>query len=260
MTDTALEALVRGPFTPAGTLLLHGAGGGPEPNFPFLDALTRHGRVVAPFYPGTGPSPLSTGPLQVDELAERAVAAADAAGMQHFNVIGYSLGATVAVRVAVLYAERVRRLVLTAGIARASESLRLACGVWMALLGGDPMPLGRFLAWASSSEAAWRDRADDADDIARAIAAAAPPGSAQHADLARRVDVRADLPYITAPTLIVVPRHDRLVDPSHSAELASAIPGAHLAEVPGGHDVAGEAAAQWWSLVAGHLGIDGGEG
>ncbi|MGB8201081.1 MAG: hypothetical protein WCF33_15535 [Pseudonocardiaceae bacterium] len=55
MTITPLDALVRGPNSSTGTLLLYGAGGSPELNFPFLnDLATAGGRVVAPYYPGTG--------------------------------------------------------------------------------------------------------------------------------------------------------------------------------------------------------------
>jgi len=259
MTVTPLDALVRGPVSATGTVVLHGAGGSPELNVPFLDDLARSRRVVAPYYPGSGPSPRTSGPLQLDDLADRAVAAADAAGLERFDLLGYSLGSAIAVRVAARHADRVARMVLTAGIAHASTSLRLVCGVWIMLLGsGDPQTLGRFLAWASSSERAWDHRAGDPEEIALAIAAAAPAGSAEQADLVRRVDVRADLSGVRAPTLVVVPRHDRLVDLAHSAQLATGIPGARVIEIDGGHDVAGEAANAWRTAVAEHFGLTGG--
>lgn len=261
MTITPLDALVRGPNSSTGTLLLHGAGGSPELNFPFLnDLATAGGRVVAPYYPGTGPSPRASEALQLDELADRAVAAADVAGLPRFDVLGYSLGSAVAIRIATRHPDRVSRLVLTAGIARASTSLRLACGVWIALLeGGDALTLGQFLAWAASSERAWEHRRDDPDEMALAVAAAAPAGSAEQADLVRRVDVRADLAQVEAATLVVVPREDRLVDPAHSTQLAAGIAGARLVGIDGGHDVASEAAGAWWQAVAQHLGFTNGE-
>lgn len=254
MTAIPLDALVRGPDSPTGVLALHGAGGSPELNFPFLDQLSRARRTVAPYYPGTGPSPRTSHPLLLDELADRVVAAATTAGLQRFDVLGYSLGSALAVRVATRHAERVDRLVLTAGIGRASASLRLACGVWIALLNGDDrLALGRFLAWAASSEQAWATRTGDPDDVARAIASTVPAGSADQADLVRRMDVTADLAHVAARTLVVAPRHDRLVDPAHSTQLAAEIPAARLVEVDGGHDVGGEAGQAWWAALAEHL-------
>ncbi|WP_157183076.1 alpha/beta fold hydrolase [Sciscionella marina] len=254
MTVTPLDALVRGPASVTGTVVLHGAGGTPEFNVPFLDDLTRSGRVICPYYPGTGPSPRAADALQLDELADRTVSAADAAGVERFNLLGYSLGSAVAVRIAARHPDRISRIVLTAGLAHASTSLRLACGVWIALLkAGDSLTLGRFLVWASSSESEWRHRSDDPDAIALEIAANAPDGSAAQADLARRLDVRADLSQVRAPTLVVVPRDDRLVDPAHSAELAHRIPGARLLEIGGGHVIVGPAADEWPRAVFDHF-------
>jgi pimeloyl-ACP methyl ester carboxylesterase len=158
----------------------------------------------------------------------------------------------IAIRVATRHPARVGRLVLSAGIAQASTSLRLACDVWITLLDGDALTLGRFLAWASSSEQAWSHRRNP-DAIATAIAAAVPAGTAEQADLVRRIDVRADLAQITASTLVVVPRNDRLVDPAHSAELAAGIANARTVALDSGHDIAGEAPSAWWQAITEHF-------
>lgn len=44
-----------------------------------IDALGTRRRFVGPYYPGAGATPLPTGPLSVDELADTVVAAAEAA-------------------------------------------------------------------------------------------------------------------------------------------------------------------------------------
>lgn len=170
-----VHALVTGPPDSHGILLLHGTGGSPQTNFPFQAALP--GRVVAPFYPGTGPAPAAEGPIELDHLVATALAAVDHAELTTVDVVGYSLGSAIAVGFAARHPHRVRRLVLSAGLAHASPSLRLTLATWLALLvrTGDPdgaMALGRFLAWASSSEEFW-DRAGNShepEDVAALIA------------------------------------------------------------------------------------------
>ncbi|MBC8093855.1 MAG: alpha/beta fold hydrolase, partial [Pseudonocardia sp.] len=89
-----------------GLVLLHGAAGTPEDNFPFIETLAADYTVVAPYLPGTGPAPLPTGTLDVSVLADRVVASADTAGLQQFALVGYSLGSAVAIRVAARHPER----------------------------------------------------------------------------------------------------------------------------------------------------------
>ncbi|MGH3169568.1 MAG: alpha/beta fold hydrolase, partial [Trebonia sp.] len=60
-------------------------------------------------------------------------------------------------------------------------------------------------------------------------------GTAAQIDFTLRIDVRADLAKIQAPTLILAPADDRFVPPVHSHELAEGIPGARLVTVSGGH-------------------------
>ena len=126
-----LSTTVAGDPAGPGILLAHGATGSVEGNYggllPALSASGHH--VVAPDYPGSGDSPRATGPLELDALADAVVAAATGAGLETFTVIGYSMGAAVAVRAAARHPERVRGLVLTAGLARADARTT----VWMDL-------------------------------------------------------------------------------------------------------------------------------
>ncbi|KWX25950.1 hypothetical protein AFM11_01340 [Mycolicibacterium wolinskyi] len=52
--------------------------------------------------------------------------------------------------------------------------------------------------------------------------------------LAKTIEVRDDLPRITAPTLVIKATLDRLATPAHSDELAAGIPGARLADLASG--------------------------
>ncbi|MFE7414800.1 alpha/beta fold hydrolase [Streptomyces laurentii] len=70
-----------------------------------------------------------------------------------------------------------------------------------------------------------------------------------------RVDVRADLGRISAPTLVMAPTGDRLVLPESSHRLAAGIPGAQLFELPGAVHILNEAdRATWLGHVRAFLG------
>ncbi|MEV5606898.1 alpha/beta fold hydrolase [Streptomyces sp. NPDC052225] len=235
-----------------GLLLAHGAGGSIEANYgPVLDALTAGHRVVGVDYPGTGATPRATSPLRLDDLADRLVAAADAEGLDRFAVSGYSLGGAVAVRIAARYPERVTALLLTAAFAHPDHGLRLDAELWRTLArSGDPGPLARFIVPRALSEQALHSVGDeDLAALLEDVGATAPPGTADHADLVTRVDVRADLPRITAPTLVITTTGDRLVPPALHRALAGAIPGARLAEIPTGHLPFAELPDVWGKLL-----------
>src|SRR5688500_15310700 len=105
--------------TPA-LLLAHGAGGTVRANFsPLIPQLSRKRKVHAVDFPGSGTTPRATAPLELDDLADRLVAAAD--GEERFAIIGFSMGCAVAMRAAQRHPERVTALVLTAGFARIDD-------------------------------------------------------------------------------------------------------------------------------------------
>jgi pimeloyl-ACP methyl ester carboxylesterase len=63
------------------------------------------------------------------------------------------------------------------------------------------------------------------------------------------VDTRADLPQITAPTLVVATAEDGLAAPEHSRQLAAGIPGAELVEIAAGHGIGAEARDEWLAAI-----------
>jgi len=84
--------------------------------------------VIAPDYPGSGI------PVTLDDLADAVVHAAVAAGVQNFTIVGFSLGAAVAIRASTRHPGRVDGLILAAGFARADNRARLAIDIWQDML------------------------------------------------------------------------------------------------------------------------------
>ncbi|MGI5166199.1 alpha/beta fold hydrolase [Spirillospora sp. CA-253888] len=238
-----------------GLALAHGAGGGVAANFgPILDGLAARHTVVAVDYPGTGATPRSAAPLELDDLADQLVAAAVDEGLETFAVAGYSLGGAVAVRAAARHPERVSALVLTAAFARPDNRFRLSARLWAGLLDGpDPALLGSFLSLAALSPAALESLGEQ-ELRAATEGPAVPPGTAEHVDLVlNRADVRADLPAVTVPVLAVVTTGDQLVSPALQYELAAALPNARVAELDTGHLPFAERPREWQDLITGFL-------
>ncbi|MGM1061837.1 alpha/beta fold hydrolase [Saccharothrix sp. Mg75] len=235
-------------MTPA-LLLAHGAGGTVRANFsPLIPTLSRKRKVHAVDFPGSGATPRAAGPLDLDDLADRLVAAAD--GEERFAVVGFSMGCAVAARVARRYPDRVTALVLTAGFARIDDETRARMAEWRRLLGGDRAELARFLVSIAVGEPTRRRMtAEQLDGFLELVALTVPPGSAEQVALVESVDLTDELPSLDVPTLVIGTKHDRMISPGTTRRLADLIPGARWAELDSGHAPAVEAPAAWARLV-----------
>lgn len=236
-----------------GLLLAHGAGGGVAANFgPILDGLAAARTIVAIDYPGTGDTPKATAPLTLDDLADQLVAAGLAEGLDTFAIAGYSLGTAVAARAATRHPDRVTALVLTAPFAHPDASFRAVAERWRDLyLAGDHDGVARHivpLALGPDAVASVPDLEAVIADTARTL----PPGSADHADLVARVDVRADLAALTVPTLVISATDDGLVPPHFHREVAT-LSGAELATIDTGHLPFAQRPEEWRNLITSFL-------
>lgn len=164
-------------------------------------------RLLTPWLPGLKPTDQRSVPVA------EAAAALDTQlmleGLDKVDLCGVSYGAMVATRLAADFPDRVRRLVLIGGQVRPPRGpLRVQSGMLRMV------PSSRLVDAGLSK-----------------------PRLLQTLDMIRQVDLSADLPRITAPTLVLVGAKDR----SHlqpARELAAGIAGAQLQEVPGaGHQV-----------------------
>ncbi|GAA1891055.1 alpha/beta fold hydrolase [Asanoa iriomotensis] len=220
-----------------GLVLLHGTSSTARRSWgPLVDELAARHTLVLLDLPGSGTSPLPTGPLDLDRLADQVAEAAGDAGLSTFAVAGSSLGAAIAIRTAARHPERVTRLATVVGFARARLLLRLNLELWAGLFERSDPDLAKLLISLSFSDAYLAHLPQEQlGQLMAALTTDPAPGTTAQIELGLRLDVSADLGALDVPTLVVSATDDRFVAPVHSHELADAIPGARLVEVPGGH-------------------------
>lgn len=127
-------------------ILVHGTGGDGEANFDGLLPHLSRRRVLRPDYAGSGLTVDAAEVLTVDHLVHQVIATVDHAGIDSFDLAGFSLGSAVAVRLAALHPGRVDRLVLIGGFIHAADPRsRLQFKLWADLARKDPATLARLM-------------------------------------------------------------------------------------------------------------------
>jgi pyruvate dehydrogenase E2 component (dihydrolipoamide acetyltransferase) len=255
----ALEVLREGQGEPL--LLLPGFGADASSWALVAPRLAERFRVLALNPRGVGASDAPDAPKS--DLAE---GAADAAAVlatlsegRPAHVVGASLGAAVALELALLHPERVASLALLTPFVVATPRLIAAVTAWCRIAReATPATLARSLAPLLFSDALL---ADDAarERTLRGLAAAAarvPAATLERAaaGLAAWSGTREkDLARIAAPTLVLAAGADLLVPDAEA--VARALPGARYRVFPGaGHALAIEAAEAVAKALLGHLG------
>ena len=203
----------------------------------FFERLARFARVIVMDRRGCGLSDPRAPGLTLDDEARDVLAVLDAAGSDRAVLFGFTMGGAVAVRAATLAPERAQALVLYAA--------------QVSMLADDE------LVWANTpeqSDATWVDMAEQwgtganldvvapsrIDDVgmrtwlARLERLSASPGEVRAmAQTFGANDIRADLPELNVPTLILHRSGDRMIDVRHSRYIAERVPGARFVELDG---------------------------
>jgi pimeloyl-ACP methyl ester carboxylesterase len=249
LSTPRLATTVRG--TGPAVVLAHGAGGTVQANFgPLLAPLSRAFTVIGADLPGSGATQRSHAPLDLDDVADRLVSTAVSQGATSFTLVGYSMGAALAVRAAVRHPHRVTGLVLTAGFAALDEATRSRVERWRTLAAGDRTALARYVTSVMLGTG-YLSRMSDAqrEGFIELVALTTPPGLLEQIDLVLRTDVTADLADVRVPTLVVGTAQDQLISPDLTRALADGIPGARWATLDCGHAPALESAGPWTRLI-----------
>jgi pimeloyl-ACP methyl ester carboxylesterase len=238
-------------------LYLHSAAGESFMWMDLLNGLAAHREVHAPLNPGFFGSEGAEDIHDIEDLVYHHLAFMDGRGWDTVDVMGASLGGWIALEIAARYPERVGRLVLagSAGIrlpdVPMADMFRLQLGQEdevRALLFHDPShPLAELVI----------PTFEDVDDETLAAFVAAMAAVAKVGWNPYFHDPRLEglLPRVTADTLVVWGREDRLIPPAYGERLAELIPGARLELIAdSGHLTWFEKPAELLELALGHLG------
>lgn len=220
----------------------------------FFRRLSRLGRLIMFDKRDTGLSDRGPGDMSLEERMEDLRAVMHAAGSRRAVLFGYSEGAPMSIMFAATYPERVTALILGSASARWFPAPGYPCGE-----GTEEMfaGLGDIAAhrWGQGASIEWYmpSRADSAR--ARELfgrferMAINPSAFLRMMRMIRDIDVRAVLPALHVPTLVIQRLDDRITPPCHGRYLASHIAGARYFEQPGDHSLRFAASGNFEELV-----------
>lgn len=223
-------------------LLVHGYASNAQAWRGVIDHLAGRFRMAAIDLVGFGwSSRVPTRPLTGDAYAERLADVLDALGWERAHVAGASWGGGLAQRLAVARPERIDRLVLVATV-DPSRSLRLGTA---GLRLGIRFPRLARIAVRRAQRVAAAAVGATPDELARGYvdplqlagtAAFLDRFVAEHA-----TSSHLDLAQVVAPSLVIGPSEDRVVDPATTRSVADRIRGARFERIAGAsHSVASE--------------------
>jgi 3-oxoadipate enol-lactonase/4-carboxymuconolactone decarboxylase len=190
-------------------------------------------RVVRWDLPGHGGSQagLIKPGATVADLADLVLALADALGVERFAYAGVSLGGAVGLHLAVHHPERVTSLAAICSSAHFNGS-----GPWeerAALVRREGLA-----GLAEGADARWFTPGFTVPALVQDHRDADPDAYAACCDALAAFDLRDRLAEISVPTLLIAGREDPATPPAHLREIADAVPGAALVEIPGASHLA----------------------
>ncbi|MEV6330489.1 3-oxoadipate enol-lactonase [Streptomyces sp. NPDC051909] len=190
-------------------------------------------RVVRWDLPGHGGSPADLiGPgATVADLARLVLDLADTLGADRFSYAGVSLGGAVGLHLAAHHPDRLDRLAVLCSSAHFGGA-----EPWRARA-ADVRREG-LARLADTAEARWFTPGFGVPRLVEDHRTADPAAYAACCDALAAFDLRDRLAGITAPTLLIAGREDPATPPAHLREIADAVPGAALTELPGASHLA----------------------
>lgn len=218
----------------APVLMIMGLGASSQLWWRTRPALAAHYRTIAFDNRGVGASDVPPGPYPLAVMASDAAAVLDAAGLERAHVFGLSMGGMIAQEFALQYPQRVLSLILgctspggpnavraepaanEALKARGTMTPEQAEQAFIPFLYDDSTPLERV----------------EQDLIKRRAWYPSLEGYTAQLQGIFAWQAYDRLPRITAPTLVIHGKNDRLVPPGNGELIASRIPGARLVLIP----------------------------
>jgi 3-oxoadipate enol-lactonase len=245
--------VVDGPAAAPPLLMINSLGSTLEMWRPQVAALAGRFRLIRYDLRGHGRSPAPPGPYALADLGGDALALLDRLGVGRAHVCGLSIGGMVGMWLAAHAPERVGRLVLCCTAARLGPARMWAERARAVLAGGTAAVADAVVGrWLTPGHAA--SHPDLVRELRAMVAATPAAGYAACCGAIERMDLRADLAGIAAPTLVIAGADDPAIPPEHGERVAAGIAGADLRVLAGAAHLANiEQADAVTGLILDHL-------
>lgn len=222
----------------------------------WITALTHNRSLIRYDERGNGLSDWNSADLSLDAFVDDLASVVDAAGLDRFDLLGVSQGCSVSVAYAVRNPGRVRRLILYGGYAAgwrvradpAETARREAMMTLMREGWGQNNPAFRqmyttlFFPEASPVEMDWFN------ELQRV--STSPANAVRLSEAFADLDVRALLPLVNVPVLVVHARDDAVVPYPAGRAMARAIPGAQFVTLESRNHMLLESEPAWTRFIA----------
>jgi DNA-binding SARP family transcriptional activator/pimeloyl-ACP methyl ester carboxylesterase len=208
----------------------------------FFRRLATLGRLILFDKRDTGLSDRAVGAASLEERMGDVHEVMRAAGSARAVLFGYSEGAPMSIKFAASYPAHVSALILGSAAARWFPAPGYPCGQDVPRMLEALRDIGAN-RWGQGDSIDWYLPSRAADPHARELFArferlAVTPGAfLRMLAMIRDIDVRAVLPSIHVPTLVIQRLGDRMTTPCHGRYLAGHIAGARYFEQPGDHSL-----------------------
>jgi 3-oxoadipate enol-lactonase len=216
--------------------------------------LGEHLRLVRHDHRGHGGSPVPPGPYEIADLGRDVLALMDSLGIARASYCGLSVGGMVGMWLGANAPERIERLVLVCTSAHMPPPSLWHERAAAVLEAGSTEVIadGVVERWLTPAFAA--EHPEVGAGLRAMLTASDAAGYAACCGAIERMDLRNDLPRITAPTLVVSGSDDLATPPEKQELIAQAIPGArHETVGPAAHVAAVEQADAVNRLIGEHL-------
>ena len=207
-------------------------------------------RLIRYDHRGHGKSPAPPGPYEISDLAGDVLEL----GLGRTHYVGLSIGAMIGMWIAAHAPERIDRLVVICTSAQLGPPSMWQERAAKVLEAGSTEPVADAVVdrWLTPAFAA--EHPDARAKLRAMLTSADPAGYAACCGAIERMDLRADLGRITAPTLVISGADDLATPVEHQRLIAEAIPGArHEILSPAAHVAAVEQAGAVNRLIEEHL-------
>lgn len=239
MSSVPLNHIARGPD--GAPLVLLGGSLGTDLSVwePQIEVLSRSHRVIAFDTRGHGGSPVPSPPYAISDLGADVIALLDDLGAQRASYVGLSIGGMAGIWLGANAPERLERLVLMCTSAHAPPASRWQERIAAVRDAGSTQVIADAVVerWFTPG---WALEHPAQIAAHRAmIAATDPRGYCGCCEAIAAMDLRADLPRISAPTLVIGGCQDLALPPEHQRLVAQAIPAARLQLIDDAAHIAG---------------------